>query len=343
MARESRYLTWTDRTTIERMHRHGYKNRDIAAVLEVHESSISRELKRGEVETRDYLWRPVKEYSATKGQDYADWHNSAKGRPMAIGKRFDLVEHIENEILSGKSPDVIIHELERTGKRPFSTTTLYRYIDSGFIFPHISNKNLLEKPHRKPRKKEDTRRGSRAPKGLSIERRPWYIDLREEFGHWEMDCVIGKAKGKNQTCLVMTERKTRMELIFKLRSKTSRSVVRVLDRLQRTCDFPRIFKSITVDNGSEFSDAKGMQFSHGKLRTVVYYCHPYTSCERGSNERMNRMIRRFFPKGESLAHVTQTDCDRVANWLNNYPRKILGYQTPNERFQAELRSLTKNS
>lgn len=315
----------------------------MASLLEVHESTISRELKRGQVETRDYLWRPVIEYSATVGQDYADWHNSAKGRPMAIGKRFDLVAHIESEIKSGKSPDVIIHDLDRQGRKPFSTVTLYRYIDSGFIFPNISNKDLLEKPRRKSRKNH-IRRAARPPRGLSIERRPVHILDRQEFGHWEMDCVVGKSEGKNQTLLVLTERKTRDELIFKLRSRSSRSVVRVLDKLEKVFDFSNVFKSITVDNGSEFSDAKGMQFRrNGTRRTTVYYCHPYASCERGSNERMNRMIRRFFPKGQSLAHVTQTDCLRVQNWLNNYPRKMLGYKTPAELFQAELRSFTKNS
>lgn len=344
MARKSRYLTYTDRLIIERLHRHGLKNNVIASILEVHESTISRELKRGYVETRDYLWRPIDDYSASVGQDYAEWQASAKGRPMAIGKQFDLVEHIETEILAGKSPDVIIHELERKGRKIFSTVTLYRYIDSGFIFPNISNKNLLEKSHRRPRKDHGHRRASRPPCGLSIEHRPQYIDTREDFGHWEMDCVIGKSEGKNQTLLVFTERKTREELIFKLRSRTSRSVVRVLDGLQKVYDFPNVFKSITVDNGSEFSDAQGMQFTKsGKRRTTVYYCHPYASSERGSNERMNRMIRRFFPKGQSLAHVTSVDCKRVENWLNNYPRKILGYRTPNELFQAELRKFTKYS
>ena len=252
--------------------------------------------------------------------------------------------YIEDEILSGKSPDVIIHELERKGEKPFSTVTLYRYIDSGLIFPHISNGNLLEKPRRKPRKKQGQRRAARPPCGQSIEHRPIHISKREEFGHWEMDCVLGKAKGSNQTLLVLTEQKTRMELIFKLPSRTSRAVVRVLNQLEREYDFPNIFKSITVDNGSEFSDARGMQFSRsGKQRTTIYYCHPYASCERGSNERMNRMIRRFFPKGQSLAHVTNKDCKRVENWLNNYPRKVLGYKTPNELFQAELRKFTKCS
>ena len=195
MARTSRYLTYMDRLMIERMSKHGYKNNAIAAILEVHESTVSRELKRGYVETRDYLWRPVAGYSATIGQNYADWHNSAKGRPMAIGKRFDLVAHIEGEILAGKSPDVIIHDLERVGRKPFSTVTLYRYIDSGFIFPNISNNNLLEKPHRKPRKNR-FRRASRPPRGLSIEHRPVHILDRQEFGHWEMDCVVGKSEGK---------------------------------------------------------------------------------------------------------------------------------------------------
>ena len=68
----------------------------------------------------------------------------------------------------------------------------------------------------------------------------------------------------------------------------------------------------------------------GKKRTTLYYCHPYTSSERGSNERMNRMIRRFYPKGSSFAKITQKDCAEVQDWLNSYPRKILGWRSPKE-------------
>jgi len=106
-----------------------------------------------------------------------------------------------------------------------------------------------------------------------------------------VDSVIGRARGKNESVLVLTERKTRYEIIFKVRAKTAAATVAALKKIVK--GFPKsTFKSITVDNGSEFQDADGIQ----TLANTVYYCHPYTSCERGSNENANRIIRRFLPK-----------------------------------------------
>jgi len=100
--------------------------------------------------------------------------------------------------------------------------------------------------------------------------------------------------------------------------------------------FPKgTFKSITVDNGSEFQDEKGIR----TLASSVYYCHPYTSCERGSNENANCIIRRFFPKHQSMKHIKQKDCDAVAHYMNNMHRKILGYHSTAELFEEELAAL----
>lgn len=338
MCRKSRYLTYIDRLIIEKMYDKGCTGRSIAAMLEVNPSTISRELRRGKYERLDgKTWKTRIAYSADIAQQKADYNSTAKGRPLALGNNHQLARYIEREILSGKSPDVIIGTLARNGKRPFSTVTLYRYIHQG-VFLHITSANLLECSHRK-RSYGKVQKAKRPPKGTSIEYRPKYIDDRTEFGHWEMDCVIGKAEGKGQALLVMTERKTRFEIIVHLRDKTMKSVVRALDSI--FSKYPdNTFKTITVDNGSEFQDCYGMEHNRdGSRRTTVYYCHPYTSCERGTNERMNRMIRRFFPKGKSLRKVTRQQCESAAAWLNNYPRRILDYHTPNELFQAELAAL----
>ncbi|MDY2930060.1 MAG: IS30 family transposase, partial [Clostridiaceae bacterium] len=94
------------------------------------------------------------------------------------------------------------------------------------------------------------------------------------------------------------------------------------------------------DNGSEFADSKGIEFSpDGSRRLYAYYCHPYTSCERGSNENANKIIRRFFPKGKSLEKCTSKDCKRVMDYMNNLPRKVLGYRTAAELFQSCLDAL----
>ena len=118
-----------------------------------------------------------------------------------------------------------------------------------------------------------------------------------------------------------------------MRDHTTASVIRALNRLERKYgkDFCKLFKSITVDNGSEFADCAGMEKScrrKGK-RTKLYYCHPYSAYERGSNENMNRMIRWFFPKGTNFDEVTDKDIQRAEDWINSYPRRVLGWRSAN--------------
>lgn len=146
-----------------------------------------------------------------------------------------------------------------------------------------------------------------------------------------MDSVIGKPQGKGQSVLVLTERLTRYELVFKVPDKTAATTNRMVE--STLSKFPKgTFKSITVDNGSEFAAAHA-------LPLPVYYCHPFRSSERGSNENANRLIRRYFRKGESLSHRTQNDCDIVARTINSMHRKILGYRTAEEVFQEYLAAL----
>jgi len=146
--------------------------------------------------------------------------------------------------------------LKLENKWTLSTNTLYRYIDKGYI-PGVTNEDLFQKP----RKKKQTYRKVRAshpPKDTSIERRPREINTRSIFGNWEMDSVIEVAKGTSEFVLVLTERKTRYELILKAAAKTSTATVAALRKIVRR--FPEgTFKSITVDNGSEFQDADGIR------------------------------------------------------------------------------------
>ena len=142
---------------------------------------------------------------------------------------------------------------------------------------------------------------------------------------------------------VLSERLTRQEIIIKMPDQTAASVVAALNKLERRYGrkFPQIFKSITFDNGSEFMDCAGIEKSvYGKdrKRTKVYYCHPYSAYERGTNENINKMIRRFLPKGTDFRKVTAAYIQRVETWINNYPREILGFETSGslfERYVAE--------
>lgn len=220
-------------------------------------------------------------------------------------------------------------------------TTLYSYIDKG-IFYNLTLKNLPEKRKGEKKHKRKTTQ-KRATKGESIENRPEEIDTRETFGHWEMDTVVGARGVSKKSLLVLTERKTRKEIIFLLKEHTAAAVVKALDRLERKTGaaFRKIFKTITVDNGSEFADWQGMERSkrNKKNRTKVYYCHPYSSWERGSNENQNKLVRRHIPKGVNFDDKTQGDIDNIAEWINNYPRRLFEYQSAEKLYNDELKKI----
>lgn len=152
-----------------------------------------------------------------------------------------------------------------------------------------------------------------------------------EPGHWEMDLVIGK-KSKGDVLLTLIERSKRQGMIFKLPDRKAETVRRVFDDLERQMpDFKSQFKTITTDNGTEFLEYDLLTRSiHGGKRFDMYYCHSYSAWEKGSNENFNRMIRRFYPKKTDFSKVTKKQIAELQNWMNSYPRKILGWKAPND-------------
>ncbi len=173
----------------------------------------------------------------------------------------------------------------------------------------------------------------------AVEKRPAEVDAREDVGHWEMDTVYSKKKSSKKTLLVLTERKSRLPIMELMPDRTAESVVAALNRIERRFGsrrFRKLFRTITVDNGGEFADVERLERSaltKGK-RTKVYYCHPYSSYERGSNENENKMIRRHFPKGTDFGKVTAAEVKRAESWIANYPRKILGWKTSEMLFHS---------
>ena len=222
------------------------------------------------------------------------------------------------------------------------------YVAKG-LFLNLTQEELPRhgKKKHKYKKVKKNKSASRAPAGESIEQRPEEIDEREEFGHWEGDTVYS-GKGKRKTTralLTLTERKTRKEIIIAIPNRKAETVVKALDALERKLGarrFRAIFKSITFDNGTEFAAAEELERScinKHLPRTKVYFCHPYSSWERGTNENTNGMIRRRFPKGTNFAAVTNAQIVQAENWINNYPRKILGYKSSEIVFRECLREL----
>ena len=185
-------------------------------------------------------------------------------------------------------------------------------------------KRGLSKGEYKLRKysKKDTKSLSASKIPYSIENRPEEINNRCIFGHFEIDTVIGTRRGKHECLLTFTERKTKFEIIFKLSSKTSENVVNKINQLKvfMKSHYNKIFKSFSTDNGSEFSDFLDIIKD---TKTQIYFCHPYCSGEKGTNEKHNGIIRYFIPKGTLIENYTCEDINNIASWMNNYPRKIL--------------------
>ena len=345
--RHYKTLTWNDRLKIEALHKIGVSPKRIAEELGFHFVTIYRELKRGQYEhLNGNDWTTEIRYSPEKSEEKKQSYLRAKGADLKIGKNREYAEFLEYMIGVKKySPDAALFAARKEGKckdTEITRTTLYRYIEQG-VFLSISNKDLPIKKNK--RRKKRTKRSAKPPCGTSIEKRPAEVKTRQVFGHWEMDSVEG-AKKEKETLLVLTERKTRDELVRKMKDKTAASVVKALDAIERefgTSLFHRIFRTITVDNGAEFSDVAGMEKSikTKRKRTQIYYCHPYSYFERGSNENQNRLIRRFYPKGCHFKTVTKEEIQAIEDWMNNYPRGILNWKTPAELFQENLQKISK--
>ena len=298
--------------------------------------TIEREIKRGSVKQLNSDLTEKTVYLADAGQRKHGENAANKGRGYKIGKDHKLVQHIESKIKVEKySPDAVIGEIKSNNlsfKTEICTKTLYNYIDAG-LFLNISNKDLPVKKDGKKRKYRSIRSVAlNNTKGRSIEERPEETEKRNNYGHWEMDCVLGSGKA---CLLVLTERMSRHEMIFKTASKTQRCVIEIIDRLEKKykTKFSEIFKSITMDNGGEFLDMQGIERSCRKAdtkRTICYYAHPYSAWERGSNENQNKLIRRFVPKGSNIGTLSHKDIKRIESWINNYPRRIFGYKSSNQ-------------
>ena len=345
-SRKGKHLTREERIILERMARGGRPPRDIAAVLGRHRRTVEREIARGLVKHLDSQLRVLMVYSSDRGQDVHDLNATAKGPNLKLGRNKEMAEFIRWRVVEYKeSPDVVAWRLrDACMDGAVCTKTLYNYIDQGVI-PGVTNESLWEKRKRQRRSRRCVRRvAKRFSRGQSIDQRPIEAQTRNEFGHWEMDLVAGPARGSAAALLTLVERKHRRAIVRKLPDKTQASVLktlRIIERQYGTARFRRIFKTITVDNGSEFLDFESLQSSAFSMqqRTRIFYAHPFSSWERGSNENTNRIIRRFIAKGRDIKVLTNEKISQIQNWINNYPRRILNFLTPNNLFNQELKAI----
>lgn len=342
MTKKQHYMTWEERCQLEALLTAKVKVTQIARQLGFCRQTIYNEIKRGAyIHTCDY-WDEIR-YSADKAQQVHDYAQTNKGRQLKIGTSREYADFLEKKMLgvqkNGKmdprkrcSPAVALELARREG---FTVTvcvsTLYSYITKR-IFLHLTNDDLWEKSRKKTGAYRQVRRIAH-PALPSITNRPEEINRREETGHKEIDLVVGKA-GTPAATLTITDRKGRTEMAYILPDKKAASVRAVFDRLERKLGkrrFREMFKSITTDNGPEFLEYEQLtQSIYGGKRFEVYYCHSYSAWEKGTNENHNRFLRRFFPKGTDFTTVSQRQLQEAVDWMNNYPRKVLGWKTPNE-------------
>lgn len=339
-------LTERDRYLLEYMLKDGKTVIQIARELGKSRMTIYREIKRGTVELLGPELKPYKKYCADTGQRIHDELKHYKGAPLKVGSDIRYLEFLEYLIRDkGYSPQAALYYIKNHGLQ-FETTlckaTIYSYITKG-IFLNLTNHDLPVKRNQK-QEYHIFRVAKKNIKGRSIEERAKDILKREEFGHWEMDTVYS-GKGKGKACLlVLSERMLRLERIVKIPDRTQESVVSALDRLERTLGYDRfksVFKTITCDNGMEFLNFDGVEKScrrKNRKRTTVYYCHPFCSGERGTNENINRMIRRHIPKGASIQTVSDAEVQKIEDWINEYPRSIFDGKSSKQKFDEMVAS-----
>lgn len=339
-SRKGQHLNLSERIEIQTLHRLGHSNRFIARILKRSHSTINDEIKRGttdQVKLINGKKNYYRQYFAETGQAVYINHRKHCKPAFKLVRAQAFLDFAEKKIRKERwSPDAVVGHVLKNQLFPkeetVCTRTLYRYIDESFI--GLSNMDLLLKLRRNTKQPRNRKR--KRILGESIEQRPQVINDRSEFGHWEIDTVIGKKTKEEPVLLTITERLSRFELILKIADKTESAVNEAISSISRNnSTFIHLFKSITADNGSEFASlSEAVQGI-----SDVYFTHPYSSWERGTNEHHNGIIRRFIPKGQSLKPITNSTIKQIMSWMNNLPRKKLNYRTPLEVFMEYFQQI----
>ena len=308
-------ITPAERYTLATLRRQvpALSNAAIARLMRRDRSTIAREIARNST-PYDGAYRP------SRAQEQANGRRSRSRRNSRFTKDdWKLVIQLLRE---GLSPDQISGRLRLEGRLDISYESIYRFIRrdkkrGGQIF------RLLRLPAKwRKRNNGPERRGILRGK-RHISERPPAVEAREEFGHWEMDTIVSST---DRHCVVsLVERVTGCTLLGKLRSRsvaaTNRRVLQLIRRHRH------LFKTLTVDNGTEFHGYREIERATG---VTFYFATPYHSWERGTNENTNGLVRQYIPKGRSMKHLTQARCSELAQRLNNRPRKRHRYFSPVE-------------
>ena len=318
-------LTFKERVIIQTLIDEKKSKAFIAKKLNRARSTISREVNKLTQSKDDKYDATLANWLAK--DDYLNKRNLDK-----INTHKKLKFYVYKGLLKGWSSDQISGRLK--DKYPNDPVMSISY---EAIYMHIYrhrqtslNKKLIKLlPYQKSQRRRanaKTKRGSKIKDIINIKERPKHIENRQEIGHWEGDLVIGK--GQKSAIGTIVERKSRYLCIIKLKDRKSTTVTKQFAKILKGFN-QNLIKTMTYDNGVEM--AKHKDFTK-KTGIKVYFADPYASWQRGTNENTNGLIRRYFPKGTDFNKVTAKHLKYIQDKLNNRPRKIIGYKTPNEIF-----------
>ena len=310
MTKSYSHLTQEERYHIQAYKKAGFSNIFIADELDRDVSTIKRELARN-AGLRGY--RPQQAHSTAQ--------NRHEIKPKRIKMTPAMVKRIEHDLRQQWSPEQIQGRMLEEGLDSVCPKTIYQFIaqdkvNGGDLHQHLRHK------------KYKNRTGSKEARGqirnrVSIEERPSIVDEKVRIGDWEADTVIGK--GHKGVLVTLTERYSKLNLIAHVPSKHADGVTEAIITLLEP--YRSDLHTITFDNGKEFAYHEQIADA---LNIDAYFAHPYHSWERGLNENHNGLIRQYLPKGEPLDKITKKQIIDIQSRLNQRPRKLLGYKTPEE-------------
>lgn len=323
-------ITYEDRMVIELRLSDGWSQKEIAAELGRDKGTISRELTRGSTLIEGQYY-----YSAAAAHQRASERAQKSHRKPLLIEQYDLLNLVKSKLRKRWSPQKISTWLKQEKDMAVSHETIYQYI-------YVQAKGELKKEliallrqHKPKRQKRDGQIDKRGiiPDMISIEQRPAEVADRSVPGHWEGDLIIGKDHKSALGTLV--ERSTRYLLLVHLEGKDAESVRKAFVKKLRS--MPRDLKrSLTYDRGKEMAQHKEFTIS---TKMQVYFCHPNSPWQRGTNENTNGLVRDFFPKGTDFTKVSKQEVSKIQRWINERPRETLGFKTPIEAIK-ELFSKT---
>jgi len=311
-----KHLTQEQRYHIEAYKKAGYGNSEIARDLGVHPSTIGRELKRNSSPIRQrYGAKVAQEISSLRKSVNSKANKKLKNTLEAL-----VIKYIEQDW----SPEQVSATLCIKHDLALSFVRIYQYIESdrqngGELYTHLRFYG------KKRRAKYGKQSKVRIKERVSISERPPIVDKKVRIGDFEIDTIIGK--GQQGAITTIVDRASAFVKISVPTSKRAEDIENETTRLLHP--YKEIIHTITSDNGLEFSNHKAIAKT---LDCDYYFCHPYSSWERGLNEYTNGLIRQYFPKGSSFTHITPGRIKEVEDKLNHRPRKTLGWRTPYEVF-----------